>query len=133
MRSAARSRAPSKRRVRRCRNCASSCVRPPKICGLDAGDAQYLAKATEASKRIGDLTARMVVQAAQLRSTVWQTLTAEQRGKLEARMAKMRERREDFRERMRERMERRGDDRRWGRGEGRPPRGPDGPPPPRGM
>jgi Spy/CpxP family protein refolding chaperone len=101
--------------------------------GLDAGDAQYLAKATEASKRIGDLTARMVVQAAQLRSTVWQTLTAEQRGKLEARMAKMRERREDFRERMRERMERRGDDRRWGRGEGRPPRGPDGPPPPRGM
>lgn len=97
---------------------------------LNASDAQYLTKAGEASKRIGDLTARMVLQGAQLRSAVWQALTPEQRTKLEERMAKMRER-------MRERTEDRhggwGHHRGEGRGMGGPGmRGPDGPPPPRG-
>jgi len=100
---------------------------------LDAADPQYLTKANEAAKRIGELTTRMMVQGSQLRSTVWTTLTPEQRTKLAERMAKMRER-------MRERMDgrrgwgdRHGDrdrDRRGGGYGPRGPRGPDGPPPP---
>ena len=92
---------------------------------LDAADPQYLTKANDAAKRIGELTTRMMMQAAQLRSTVWTTLTPEQRTKLTERMAKMRDR-------MRERMDGRhgwGDHHGGGRGP-RGPRGPDGLPPP---
>jgi len=99
--------------------------------GLDAADPQYLTKANDVAKRIGELTTRLMVQGSQLRNTVWTTLTPEQRAKLTERMTTMRDR-------MRERMEgrhgwgeRHGDRRGGGHGP-RGPRGPDGPPPPRG-
>lgn len=64
------------------------------------GDTKYSSKVAETAKRVGELSAKMVTQAAELRSKVWGVLTSEQQKKMLERQQTMRERRQVTRERM---------------------------------
>jgi Spy/CpxP family protein refolding chaperone len=56
------------------------------------GDAKYSSKVAETAKRVGELSAKMVTQSAELRSKVWSVLTPEQQKKMLERQQMMRER-----------------------------------------
>jgi Spy/CpxP family protein refolding chaperone len=56
------------------------------------GDAKYSSKVAETTKRVGELSAKMVTQSAELRSKVWSVLTPEQQKKMLERQQMMRER-----------------------------------------
>ena len=64
------------------------------------GDAKYSSKVAETAKRVGELSAKMVTQSAELRSKVWGVLNPEQQKKMLERQETMRERRQATRERM---------------------------------
>lgn len=83
-------------------------------------DPKYASIVQKASQEAGALTTQMVQQGAQVRAQVYGVLTPEQRTKLAAKQAEMRERMAERRE---DRRARRG-------GAGGPPQGPEGAPPP---
>ena len=56
------------------------------------GDAKYSSKVAETAKRVGELSAKMVTQSAELRSKVWSVLTPEQQKKMLERQQMTRER-----------------------------------------
>jgi Spy/CpxP family protein refolding chaperone len=56
------------------------------------GDAKYASKVAETAKRVGELSAKMVSQSAELRSKVWSVLTPEQQKKMLERQQTMRDR-----------------------------------------
>ena len=62
-------------------------------------DPAYASVVAEGSRRAGELTARMVQDAAQLRAQVWQVLTPEQRVKMAAKQAERRARMQERRQR----------------------------------
>jgi protein CpxP len=62
-------------------------------------DPSYAAVVAEGSKRTGELTARMVQDAAELRAQVWRVLTPEQRVKMAAKQAERRDRMRERRQR----------------------------------
>jgi Spy/CpxP family protein refolding chaperone len=59
---------------------------------INPGDAKYSGKVAETAKRVGELSAKMVTQSAELRSKVWSVLTPEQQKKMLERQQAMRER-----------------------------------------
>lgn len=59
---------------------------------INPGDAKYKTTVAETAKRVGELSAKMVTQSAELRSKVWSVLTAEQQKKMLERQQAMRER-----------------------------------------
>lgn len=65
---------------------------------INPGDAKYSAKVAEAAKRVGELSAKVVTQSAELRGKVWSVLTAEQQKKLLERQQKMRDRAEKIKD-----------------------------------
>jgi Spy/CpxP family protein refolding chaperone len=67
---------------------------------INPGDTKYSAKVAETAKRVGDLSAKMVSQSAELRSKIWSVLTPEQQKKMLERQQAMRERQKTMRERM---------------------------------
>lgn len=83
-------------------------------------DPKYASIVQKASQEAGALTTQMVQQGAQVRAQVYGVLTPEQRTKLAAKQAEMRQRMAERRE---DRRARRG-------GAGGPPQGPEGAPPP---
>lgn len=59
---------------------------------INPGDAKYAAKVAETAKRVGELSAKMVTQSAELRSKVWSVLTPDQQKKMLERRQAMRDR-----------------------------------------
>lgn len=73
---------------------------------LDPADAKYAAQSSEISRKIGELSTRLVQQSADLQSSVWKVLTAEQRTQaanmrqqMQQRMQQMQERKKKMHER----------------------------------
>jgi len=101
---------------------------------LTPSDAQYASESAASAKKIGEMSARLVQQSANLRSKVWQELTPDQRNKAEKVLSpeQMNDRIQQRMKRMRERIEGAGP----GGGGGRPrvmslpPLPPLSPPPP---
>jgi len=65
---------------------------------INPSDAKYSTKVAEAAKRVGELSAKVVTQSAELRGKVWSVLTAEQQKKLLERRQKMRDRAEKIKD-----------------------------------
>ena len=71
-----------------------------KIREADPNAKGFDALVASSSKRIGELTAQLVQQRAQMQRQVWQMLTPEQRAKADAMKAEAKKRRDEMAERM---------------------------------
>jgi Spy/CpxP family protein refolding chaperone len=70
---------------------------------LDPSDAKYAAQSAEIARKMGDMSARLAQQSADLRAKVWQVLTPEQRTKADSMRDRMRDRMKEMQERMNDR------------------------------
>jgi len=66
---------------------------------LTPSDAKYANDSAAAAKKIGEMSARLAQQSADLRSKVWQVLTPEQRGKADKMRDRMQQRMQHMKER----------------------------------
>lgn len=84
-----------------------------KLREVSPDDPQFAAVSADTSKRVGELSARLVQQGSELRRKVWGELTPEQRTQWKAMRTQIRERREGgadrVRDLIRQRLEGRGD------------------------
>lgn len=67
---------------------------------LNPADAKYASDSAAAAKKIGELSSRLAQQSATLRSSVWQVMTPEQRGKADALRDRMQKRQQQMKQRM---------------------------------
>lgn len=70
---------------------------------LDPADTKYAAQSAEIARKMGDMSARLAQQSAELRAKIWQVLTPEQRTKADAMRDRMRDRMKEMQQRMQDR------------------------------